>query len=252
MNTNKKIKTEDNSLSNRLDLYLNGKLPLENLYVNNNRNSSEIKSLKEIYSFQLKEIEKLNKLLDEKDNQILTLKGENTTKPTNSKISAMTKKIKNLESGNKSDKNLNIQEMKSEYVKEINSMKEEHEQKIEELKTEIKELKSKISVFEKKEEDLPLDEYQIILDGIKTKHKKEIEPEEKEIADLEKYINDNYPGALTEDEFEFNTEKYVIHGIGYEDNKKNNNKEEIRKTEDFFNMDSLKPKGLKAKYKLKK
>ena len=151
----------------------------------------EIKNLQKIYNDKLKEIEKLTSEIKMKDEEISLM---NNAK-NKFGLSSGDKKESDYEKSNLSEEELKAELLKlgQEYNDEVQRCTKLHEEKIKNMKEEISNLKNQINVYYNKNEYISKEEHDKILMDLRKKHEQELEPFKKELNDLEKYLDDNFP-----------------------------------------------------------
>ena len=164
------------------------------IFERSNEEDEEIKNLQRIYNEKLKEIEKLTNEIKMKDDEILIMNNAKN-KFCNSKSGSGDKKESDFEKNNLSEEELNAELLKLEqdYNNEIQKCTKMHEEKIKNMKDEINQLKSQINIYYNKNEYISKEEHDKILMELRKKHEKELEPFQKELNDLEKFLADNFP-----------------------------------------------------------
>ena len=182
--TSKREKEKEESNDNEFDNLI---------FERSNEEDEEIKNLQRIYNEKLKEIEKLTNEIKMKDDEILIMNNAKD-KFYNTK-SGSEKKDSEFETNNLSEEELKAELLKleQEYNNEIQKCTKMHEEKIKSMKDEINQLKTQITVYYNKNEYISKEEHDKILMDLRKKHEKELEPFQKELNDLEKFLADNFP-----------------------------------------------------------
>lgn len=219
---NKISKTPTISL---IDSYLNNESPIDNLYICDSKDSqNELNKLKQTYQNKLKEIDSLYKEILAKDEIISQLNQRNSlSNKTNDnnyppKRNSQNKKISEIERETNEQLKVDLGKLKDEYNKQIQSISNEHDQKVKHLRNEIQSIKSQIDIYSDSNKYISKEEHEKILSDLQKKHKKELEPFEKEISDLEKFIVDNYPNVLNQNLINNSLPNLVSNNTGTEDN----------------------------------
>ena len=152
----------------------------------------EIKNLQKIYNDKLKEIEKLTTEIKSKDDEITLM---NNAKNKFYNMSSGKNDNSNFDKTNLSEEELKAELLKlgQDYNDEVQRCSKIHEEKMKKMQDEINQLKGQINVYFNKDEYISKEEHDRILNELKKKHEKELEPFEKELKELEKYISDNFP-----------------------------------------------------------
>ena len=86
------------------------------------------------------------------------------------------------------------------------------------LRNEIQSIKSQIDIYSDSNKYISKEEHEKILNDLKKKHKEELEPFEKEISELEKFIVENYPNVLNQNLINNSLPNLVSNNTGTEDN----------------------------------
>ena len=219
---NKISKTPTISL---IDSYLNNESPIDNLYICDSKDSqSELNKLKQTYQTKLKEIDSLYKEILAKDEIISQLNQRNSSsnKTSNSnyppKRNSQNKKISEIERESNEQLKSDLAKLKDEYNEQIQSISNEHDQKVKHLRNEIQSIKSQIDIYSDSNKYISKEEHEKILNDLKKKHKEELEPFEKEISELEKFIVENYPNVLNQNLINNSLPNLVSNNTGTEDN----------------------------------
>ena len=196
-----------------LDKFTTPTLSLIETYLNTNNNSpteripsscdinTDITTLKQIYNSKLKEIDTLYQEILAKDDKIahLTTTTHDTykSKPLpNLPPKRSNKKINDIEKDNNEQLKQSLHKLKDEFNDQIQSINIDHDKKVKQLKNEIHTLKQQLDIYQDKTKYISKEEHEMILSELKLKHKKELEPFEKEISELEKFLTDNYPNII--------------------------------------------------------
>lgn len=219
---NKISKTPTISL---IDSYLNNESPIDNLYIcDSNDSQSELNKLKQTYQNKLKEIDSLYKEILAKDEIISQLNQRNSSsnKTSNSnyppKRNSQNKKISEIERESNEQLKSDLAKLKDEYNEQIQSISNEHDQKVKHLRNEIQSIKNQIDIYSDSNKYISKEEHEKILNDLKKKHKEELEPFEKEISELEKFIVENYPNVLNQNLINNSLPNLVSNNTGTEDN----------------------------------
>ena len=219
---NKISKTPTISL---IDSYLNNESPIDNLYIcDSNDSQSELSKLKQTYQNKLKEIDSLYKEILAKDEIISQLNQRNSSsnKTSNSnyppKRNSQNKKISEIERESNEQLKSDLAKLKDEYNEQIQSITNEHDQKVKHLRNEIQSIKSQIDIYSDSNKYISKEEHEKILNDLKKKHKEELEPFEKEITELEKFIVENYPNVLNQNLINNSLPNLVSNNTCTEDN----------------------------------
>ena len=204
-----------------IDSYLNNESALENLNISDSNDSQhEISKLKQIYQNKLKEIDSLYKeilLKDEKISQ-LNQKGIYSSKGNESKRNSQIKKMNEVERESNEQLKSEMNKLKEDYNEQIEQISKEHDTKVKNLRNEIQTLKSQIDLYSDSSKYISKEEHENILNDLKKKHQKELEPFEKEIAELEKFIIENYPNVLHKNMLNNNSLPNLVSNTNTEDN----------------------------------
>jgi hypothetical protein len=195
-------------------------LSLIETYLNTNNNSpteripsscdinTDITTLKQIYNSKLKEIDTLYQEILAKDDKIahLTTTTHDTykSKPLPNLPPKRSKKINDIEKDNNEQLKQSLNKLKDEFNEQIQSINIDHDKKVKQLKNEIHTLKQQLDIYQDKTKYISKEEHELILSELKLKHKKELEPFEKEISELEKFLTDNYPNIILNNTYNTN------------------------------------------------
>ena len=193
-----KLSISMNNATPLLDSFINGENPIENIIIGSNEYQNDINELKKIYESKLKEIDSLYKEILLKDEQINQLNNNNyfSNDFNKEKVNPEIEEIFQIDKENNEQLKSELLKLKDEYNQQIQSISNEHDLKIKKLRNEIQSLKEQIDVYSDKEKYITKEKHEQILIELKKKHKKELEPFENEIKELEKFISENYPNVL--------------------------------------------------------
>jgi hypothetical protein len=193
-----KLSVSMNNATPLLDSFINGENPIENIIIGLNDYQNDIHELKKIYENKLKEIDCLYKEILLKDEQINQLNNNNyfSNDFNKEKVNPEIEEIFQIDKENNEQLKSELLKLKDEYNQQIQSISNENDLKIKKLRNEIQSLKEQIDVYSDKEKYISKEEHEQILSELKKKHKKELEPFENEIKELEKFISENYPNVL--------------------------------------------------------
>lgn len=177
----------------------------------------EIQEMKEQYQLKLMEIDALNKEIIQRDKES-PIYNQSIIHQLNKNLSTEKKQLKK-----KSERELNsklrkeIDRLQDEYQLSVRLLLSEHEIKVKLIKEEINRLRKEINAYNDKEKYISKEEHERIIFELKQKHQKELEPFEIEIAELEQYLSDTYPGI--------GNNKELTHPSSYFNNNNNNQDE---------------------------
>lgn len=171
--------------------------------------NTDLSTLKQIYNSKLKEIDCLYQEILAKDDKIAHLSTAHDTykaKPLPNLPPKRNKKVNDIDRDSNEQLKQSLAKLKDEFNEQIQCINTEHDKKVKHLKNDIHALKQQLDVYQDKTKYISKEEHELILSELKLKHKKELEPFEKEIAELEKFLADNYPNiALTSSSNNSNT-----------------------------------------------
>ena len=202
--------TSNSSNTTTLDKLTTPTLSLIETYLNSNNSPTEkipstydintdISTLKQIYNSKLREIDALYQEILAKDDKIAHLSTIHDTyksKPLPNLPPKRTKKINDIEKDSNDQLKQSLNKLKDEFNEQIQSINVDHDKKVKQLKNEIHILKQQLDIYQDKTKYISKDEHELMLSELKLKHKKELEPFEREISELEKFLTDNYPNVI--------------------------------------------------------
>lgn len=161
---------------------------------------TQIAELRSEFQAKLKEVDKIYREIVKKDDEISNVASKTSfaTEDTILKKSHL-KKIQQLQKESDEKLQLKLEKLKEEFNEEIQLIAEEQEDKRKKIQENINDLKHQIDEYNDKDKYMTKEEHERILSDLRKSHQSELEPFEREIIELEKYINDNYPDIINKE-----------------------------------------------------
>lgn len=158
----------------------------------------EIQEMKELYRLKLIEVDALNKEIIKIDEDLSNNnKNENNHLiiPHIDKGIHTEKKRLKKESEKESDAILRneLNKLQDEYLKDVELLLNEHEVKVDLIKKDIAQSKNELESYYDRNKYINKEAHERILFELMQNQQKELDPFEKEIAELEQYLSDTYP-----------------------------------------------------------